>query len=109
MRSNDERIAELHRLSRRQAREAARRRFRAACAGMSAVTLALTVFMATAVSRTKLSVPALMPESRTASIFTQNDALGYVVITILAFTLGVLLTVFCFRLKKRLDEKERRK
>jgi len=35
-----------------------------------------------------------------ASIFSGSDALGYIVIAILAFLLGAAVTVFCFRLRR---------
>ena len=39
-----------------------------------------------------------------ASIFSGTAALGYIVIGILAFVLGVGVTIFCFRFKKKQEE-----
>ena len=41
-------------------------------------------------------------------IFEGNEILGYVLVALVALCLGVLLTVFCFRLKKQRDEKNDR-
>ena len=38
------------------------------------------------------------------SIFSVNDSLAFVVIAILAFLLGVSVTVFCFLWKQRREE-----
>ena len=40
-----------------------------------------------------------------ASIFSDSGVSGYLVIAILAFLLGITVTVFCFRLKKYMDGK----
>ena len=42
-----------------------------------------------------------------ASLFSGSGALGYIVIALLSFLLGVSVTVFCFRLKKWQDERDR--
>ena len=47
--------------------------------------------------------------SMNASIFTGTAALGYIVIGILAFILGVAVTIFCFRFKKKQDDNDRTK
>ncbi|MBE7004859.1 MAG: DUF4179 domain-containing protein [Ruminococcaceae bacterium] len=41
-----------------------------------------------------------------ASLFAENGALGYLVIGILAFVLGVSVTVLCFRLRKSARDKD---
>ena len=38
-----------------------------------------------------------------ASIFTGSPVLGYIVIGVVAFLLGIAVTVFCFLMKKRHD------
>ena len=45
----------------------------------------------------------------TGSVFADSGALGYIVIAIIAFLLGVALTMFCIRLsewQKRKDKEE---
>ncbi len=109
MRSSDERIAQMHMRAGRLARERARRRFSALCAGAGAVGAALAVALGLAVSDASLSLPGgPAPESRMASIFVRNGALGYVFVAVLAFILGVLFTAFCVLLKKHLTEKEQK-
>ena len=41
-----------------------------------------------------------------ASNFSQNSALGFIVIGVISFCLGVSVAVFCFRLKKWKDEED---
>ena len=41
-----------------------------------------------------------------AGVFAGQAAWGYVVIAILAFALGVLFTIFCFRIRKHREEEE---
>lgn len=107
MRSSEERIAQLHRVAGRMARERAQRRAVAAGAGMAAVCLALAVALALTVSRTALRMPSGVLESRMASIFVENGAVGYIFVAVLAFALGALFTVFCVRLRRLKAEKER--
>lgn len=42
----------------------------------------------------------------TGSIFAGSAALGYIVIAIIAFLLGVSITIFCFKLKARQSKKD---
>ena len=108
MRTNEERIAALHSRALQLKREKKNRQFAAVCALSAAVCLGLLA-----------GIAAMMPdisESRfideasdamNASIFSGSGALVYIVIAILAFLLGITVTVFCFRMKKWLDEKNR--
>ena len=85
MRTSEERIRELHRRMntleeadrRRRCRVIARLPVQAAPAGIGGAA---------------------------ASIFAEQSVLGYVVIALLAFCLGSLVTIFCFRLKKHLEK-----
>ena len=36
------------------------------------------------------------------------EALGYVLVAVVALCLGALVTAFCFRLKRQIDDKEKR-
>ena len=40
-------------------------------------------------------------------MFSDSGALGYIVVALLAFLLGVSVTVFCLRLKKWREKKDR--
>lgn len=42
-----------------------------------------------------------------ASIFGDSAVLGYIVVSIIAFLLGVVLTVFCFRLRRWQEDKDK--
>ena len=76
---------------------------------LSAVLCIITIF----------SVVFILPEMKTeilsmslaedfsASIFSESNFLGFLAIGIIAFLLGITITVFCFRLKKWQDEKDR--
>ncbi len=108
MRSNEARIAEMHTRAMRYAQMRSRRCFRAVCAAASLLCLSIIVVAACYVLRVTPEISVAAPAVGTASIFTDSDALGYVFIAVIAFLLGVVLTLFCFRLKRRLDEKERR-
>ena len=38
--------------------------------------------------------------------FAEHDALGYTAAALLAFGLGILVTVFCFRIRKHKEEEK---
>ena len=74
-----------------------RRETAAAWAGGLLIVIALAFVMAGAAVQN----PDTLPSGMSASIFTGHAALGYVVIAILAFSLGAFVTVFCFRLRRQ--------
>jgi uncharacterized membrane protein len=51
--------------------------------------------------------PLVIAKNFNASIFSTSSVLGFLVIGIVAFLLGITVTVFCFRLKKW-EEKQNR-
>ena len=106
MRTSEERVQELHR--RMNAMEKARnyRRYRFICAAACTACLTITVVMALVIAQLPIQAPGEAVGSATASIFLNHAALGYVVVALLAFCLGVLVTLFCFRMKKHMKEKE---
>ena len=80
MRTSEERIRELHcRMDVMQEKEI-HRRYVARCTAAAA----------------SVGGPVL-----SGSIFADHEALGYVVTAFLAFCLGALVTILCFRLKRR--------
>ena len=108
MRTNEERLGKLHKRAAQLERKQRNNRFSIICAVSAAVCIGMLSRMAaliSEVSQTGFSddVPAVM----NASIFSNHNALSYIVIAILAFLLGIIVTIFCFRLKKYLDEKNR--
>lgn len=80
------------------------RRYRRISAVSCAACFALTVGLALVMSRLHTETPGGVPGSAAASIFTGREALGYVVIAILAFCLGALVTILCFRVRKYTEE-----
>ena len=102
MRSHEERVAETKRRIAKMEREKRRRRNTVTMASAVAACLALLV-------GASLAMPGIAASIQTgnysdfetaASIFHGGAALGYIVIGLLAFLLGVFVTVLCFRLRQ---------
>ena len=102
MRSHEERIAETKRRIAKIEREKRRRRNTVTMASAVAACLALLI-------GASLAMPGIAASIQTgdysgfetaASIFHGGAALGYIVIGLLAFLLGVCVTVLCFRLRQ---------
>lgn len=101
MRSNEERVAAV---KRRMAQlEEQKRRRRSRIAALSSVTVCLAIIVAAA-----FAIPGIAARfaagdyagyETAASIFGGSVAIGYIVIGLLAFVLGVLVTVLCFKLR----------
>ena len=102
MRSHEERVAETKRRIAKIEREKQRRRNTVTMASAVAACLALLV-------GASLAMPGIAANIRTgdysgfetaASMYGGGAALGYIVIGLLAFLLGVCVTVLCFRLRQ---------
>ena len=102
MRSHEERVAETKRRIAKIEREKRRRRDTITIASAVAACLALLI-------GASLAMPGIAASIQTgdysgfemaASIFHGGAALGYIVIGLLAFLLGVCVTVLCFRLRQ---------
>ncbi|RGS41145.1 DUF4179 domain-containing protein [Coprococcus eutactus] len=102
MRSYEERVAETKRRIAKIEREKRRRRNKVTMASAVAACLALLI-------GASLAMPGIAASIQTgdysgfetaASIFHGGAALGYIVIGLLAFLLGVCVTVLCFRLRQ---------
>ena len=102
MRSHEERVAETKRRIAARQREKRLRRNTITMASAVAACLALLIGAA-------LAMPGIAARIQTgnysgfetaASIFYSGAALGYIVIGLLAFLLGVCVTVLCFRLQQ---------
>jgi len=87
-------------------RQKALRKYRLQSAAICAACLILTVAMAFVISGVKLQDTSDGIASPAASIFANNSTLGYIVIALLAFCVGTLVTILCYRLKQHLGEKE---
>ena len=102
MRSHEERVAETKRRIAKMEREKRRRRNTVTMVSAVAACLALLI-------GASLAMPGIAASIQTgdysgfetaASIFHGGAALGYIVIGLLAFLLGVCVTVLCFRLRQ---------
>ena len=102
MRSHEERVTETKRRIAKIEREKRRRRNTIAMASAVAACLALLI-------GTSLAMPGIAANIQTgdyagfetaASMYGGGAALGYIVIGLLAFLLGVCVTVLCFRLRQ---------
>ena len=102
MRSHEERVAETKRRIAKIEREKRRRRNTITMA--SAVAACLTLLIGAS-----LAMPGIAASIQTgnysgfetvASMYGGGAALGYIVIGLLAFLLGVCVTVLCFRLRQ---------
>ena len=102
MRSHEERVAETKRRIAKTEREKRLRRNTVTMASAVAACLALLI-------GASLAMPGISANIQTgdysgfetaASIFHGGAALGYIVIGLLAFLLGVCVTVLCFRLRQ---------
>ena len=102
MRSHEERVAETKR--RIAARQRGKRLRRNTITMASAVAACLALLVGTS-----FAMPGIAASIQTgdysgfetaASIFHGGAALGYIVIGLLAFLLGVCVTVLCFRLRQ---------
>ena len=111
MRSLEERVAETKR--RIAARQREKRRRRNTITMVSAVAACLALLIGAS-----LAMPGIAANIQTgnysgfetaASMYGGGAALGYIVIGLLAFLLGVCVTVLCFRLRQmsREDEQDR--
>ena len=102
MRSHEERVAETKRRIAAMERKERLRRNTVTMASAVAACLALLI-------GASLAMPSIAASIQTgdysgfetaASIFHGGAALGYIVIGLLAFLLGVCVTVLCFRLRQ---------
>ena len=101
MRSNEERVVEVKRRIAEKERKKKLRRSRIAAVSAVAACLVLIVVLS-------LFMPGIAGQLRpggysdyemVASMFGENGALGYIIIGLLAFLLGVCVTILCFRIR----------
>ena len=109
MRSHEERVAETKRRIAKIEREKRRRRNTITIASSVAACLALLAGVSIAMPG---MTAQLQPDSCTgfetaASMYGGSNALGYIIVGLLAFLLGVCMTILCFRLRQmERDEKD---
>ena len=102
MRSHEERVAETKRRIAKIEREKRRRRNTITMASAVAACLVLLVGVSLAMPgiAAKIQSGDYSGFETAASIFHGGAALGYIIIGLLAFLLGVCVTVLCFRLRQ---------
>ena len=102
MRSHEERVAETKRRIAKMEREKRLRRNTITVASAVAACLALIVGVSFVMPDivVKIQTGGYAGFETAASIFHGGAALGYIVIGLLAFLLGVCVTVLCFRLRQ---------
>ena len=108
MLTDEERIKAMH--DRVHDLNRQRQKRKVAAAGILSTAFCLMIVITTALVMPKLNdvnVSGSDSASMNASIFTGTAALGYIVIGILAFILGVAVTIFCFRFKKKQDDNDK--
>ena len=106
MRTSEERITELHRRMGMLARNKQLRRIRSIYTGAVVASLALILFLSLGVSQKPMKVVGIVPAFASASIFANHAALRYIVVGTVALCLGVLVTLFCLRLKRSMENEE---
>ena len=108
MRTDEERIKAMHERAANIKREARRRKVMVIQAAASVVSFAAVIVFACLVPGiVGKGMPEIVSGGMNASIFSGNDMLGYIVTGVLAFLLGASVTIFCYRLKKWEEEKDR--
>lgn len=101
MRSNEERVVEVkRRIAEKERQKKLRRSWIAAVSAVAACLVLIVVL--------SLFMPGIAGQLRpggysdyemVASMFGENGALGYIIIGLLAFFLGVCVTILCFRIR----------
>jgi len=101
MRTDEERLSAMH----ERAQDLENKKNARITKGIAAVAIAasivLIVLAAVNIQGTiGYSQGLAHEEGMSASIFASNSAIGFVVIGILAFLLGISVTILCYRLKR---------
>ena len=102
MRSHEERVAEAKRRIAKIERAKRRRRNTITMASAVAACLALLIGASLAMTgiAAKIQAGDYSDFETSASMYGGGAALGYIIIGLLAFLLGVCVTVLCFRLRQ---------
>ena len=111
MRSHEERIEEVkQRIVEKECQKRLRRGRIAAVSGVAAclaVIVGVSLFMPGIVDRIELGTTSGFETA--ATILGGNAAIGYIVIGLLAFVLGICVTILCFRIRQLNNEEKRDK
>ena len=104
MMTSEERVLELHRRMNNYTQEKRNRSFRVVNVMAFAACLALTFALAGMIAAVPSFTTGISEGNATASLFTEHEALGYMIIAMIAFCLGSMVTIFCYRIRKHLYE-----
>ena len=97
MRSNDERLQAVKKRASQLRRASAKKAAVAAVAACAAIIVGLSLAIPKVAAG--FSEGGFEYSGLTASIFKSGSALGYILMGVLAFVLGVCVTILCYRLK----------
>ena len=101
MRTDEGKITALHERANQIEHQRAVRIARIVSVAGIAVCLAILVTVAMVMPRVLDQSPAFVLESgMNASVFASGSALGFIVIGAMAFILGILVTLLCYKLKR---------
>ncbi|MBQ1390304.1 MAG: hypothetical protein IIY82_01015 [Firmicutes bacterium] len=101
MRTSEERLAKMYQRAGELRQQRRNRTVLGLQAAVSGLTLTAVILLAVFLPRFAVGGdPGQIPDNLRASIFTESPMLSYVVIAVLAFLLGIMVTVFCFYLRK---------
>ena len=106
MRTSEERVRELHRRMEAMEKAKSRRRVQLICAAACSTCVVITVAITLVIASLPVHSPGAIAGSAAASIFADHASLGFVVVALLAFCLGALVTIFCFRMKRHMQENQ---
>ena len=104
MRTDEERIDELHRRIGALKQKRRRAKYRILCISAFAACLAVAVVFAFTASGTMIFPDVPAAGGLSASIFAGGTKIGYILTAVLSFCLGISFTVFCLRLRKHTEE-----
>lgn len=108
MRTDEERIRAMHRRAAEISIENRHKKVRviqiasAVCCCAAVILMAVLVPGVSGVTESGSEAAEL-----NASLFANSPAIGYIVIGIIAFILGITVTALCYQLKKWQDEKDK--
>ncbi len=105
MRTSEERVKELHeRMDKMQSRKKHNRYIMQCTAAGSACLAIMAILGIIFAGIPDYNLPG-NSDGISASIFADHKVLGYIVIALLAFCLGVSFTIFCYRMRKHMEER----
>lgn len=106
MRTNEERVAAMHRRAAELEKEKRGRQTRILqTVSITACFFVIVILSAMIPGISGKQIQESAADVFSASIFSGSSTLGFLAIGIIAFLLGVTVTVFCFQLKKWQEEK----